>query len=558
MGGNMKVILCAINSKYIHSSLAPWYLLSSIKANSPSLSCEVYETTINVDEDKIISDLAAKEFDVIGFSTYIWNVSIVLRVAEKIKKMKNAKIILGGPEVSYNSKEILEKYHFIDYILSGEGEESMVKLLNGENPSAIDGVCYRSGEEIVISPPAVLKMVPISPYTTEYFENLNGRIAYIETSRGCPFNCAFCLSGRHSGVRFFDVEQSKRDIIKLANSGTKTIKFVDRTFNADRKRAIELFSFIIGEYGKKVPRSVCFHFEIEGELLDEETFRILSKAPKGLFQFEIGIQSFNSKTLDSINRRCNIERLVENIKRVVAMKNVHVHIDLIVGLPYETMKVFEESFNAAYWIKADMLQIGFLKLLHGAQMREKSSKYPCAFSMNPPYEIISNEWLTKSEIRRLKAFENVFDRIYNSGRFIQTLEYVFSIVGSPFDFFMSFSEYYKMQHEVKTLDQLTKCLFEFLVFELKLDKQVVRDKLVRDRFSTNRMCQLPEFLKIHSPQIKSILRSLEMDESTKLEKGKVRKATLLPSEGKFIYVDYQINDKVKKIYEIREIFIKKN
>ena len=258
----MKILFCAINSKFIHSSLAPWYLNAAVENANPEVKSDVFEATINEDINTVFSRLILKDFDVVGFSTYIWNKNYVLELAEKIKKEKNATVILGGPEVSYNAEEILRGNDFVDYVACGEGEEIFFELASGTQIEKIEGVCYRKSGEIFISAPRVLKHDPPFPYTEKYFKSLNGRIVYVETSRGCPFRCDFCLSGRLGGVRFFDMEESKRKILLLANSGTQTVKFIDRTFNADRKRAKELFKFIIENYEKTIPNGVCFHFEI--------------------------------------------------------------------------------------------------------------------------------------------------------------------------------------------------------------------------------------------------------------------------------------------------------
>ena len=291
----MKVLICTFNTKYVHSALAPWCLRAGAKKYAPDCECNIFEGTINENTDTLLEKILRYDFDLIAFSTYIWNKKLVLSLAERVKQHRNVKIALGGPEVSYNVCEILSDSPYIDYVLSGEGEEIFGRLCSGENVDEIPGISYRKNDGFVVKPPYVPLETPPSPYCDEYFEALNGRIAYIETSRGCPYRCAFCLSGRCGTVRFFDLEKSKENIIKLSNSGTQTVKFIDRTFNADRERANEIFSFIIDGYGKEIPKNVCFHFEIEGELLDNKTFSVLEKAPKGLFQLEIGLQTFNEE-----------------------------------------------------------------------------------------------------------------------------------------------------------------------------------------------------------------------------------------------------------------------
>lgn len=550
----MNVLICAINSKYIHSSLAPWYLRASIDLTKHI--CEIQEFTINENVDSIFEKINQKNYDIICFSTYIWNVDVVLKLSKLLKEKTNTKILLGGPEVSYNTEEILSKYTFIDYVISGEGEEPFADFVNGKKIEDISGLSYRNKGVIVVKQPHISQNDPPFPYTEEYFEALNGRITYLETSRGCPFRCAFCLSGRCGGVRFFDLEESKRKILLLANSGTQTVKFIDRTFNANKNRAIELFQFIIDAYNdKKIPPSVCFHFEIEGELIDEKTLEVLEKAPKGLFQFEIGLQSFNETTLSYINRKTNLEKLTEVIKKILELENIHVHIDLIAGMSYETLKSFGDGFNKAIALRPHMLQLGFLKLLHGADMRENSDKYECEYSKEPPFEVISTEWMSKIDLETLHKFEDVFEKLYNSARFPLTCEYIFSKTENAFDLLMEFSAYCYQKNVENNLDSFTVAILDYFGGLQYINSRELRDFLAVDRLSTNRMGTLPERLKIHSPLIKNTLNELEKNPETRREKGVKRAATILPSVGKFIYVDYNEIDKVKKTYKINEIFI---
>lgn len=552
----MKILFCAVNSKYIHSSLAPWYLSAAVENANNDFTSDVLEATINEDLNTVFEKLKLRDFDVIGFSTYIWNKNYVLKLAEKIKKERNVSVILGGPEVSYNAEEILKNYPCVDYVVSGEGEEAFFALAKGKRPEKISGFSYRKNGKIIVGEPCILENDPPFPYTKKYFDSLNGRITYLETSRGCPFHCAFCLSGRLGGVRFFDLEESKRKILLLANSGTQTVKFIDRTFNADRKRAREIFKFIIDNYGKNIPTSVCFHFEIEGELIDEKTIDILRQAPSGLFQFEIGLQSFNEKTLLYINRKTNLEKLTEVIKNLVALGNIHIHIDLIAGMSYETKESFIKGFNKAIELRPHMLQLGFLKLLYGADMRENVEKYQFKYSSEAPYEVLSTEWITSRELSDIHMVEEVLEKLYNSGRFPNTCEYIFSKTDNVFKTLYELGIYCQERKTENTLDAFTTSIFEHFSKEGSFDKNVLRDKLAIDRLSTNKMGTLPELLKVKSPMIKSTLNDLEKEKSTRREKGVKRAATILLSEPKFVYVDYKNLDKIKKSYKINELTIK--
>lgn len=549
----MKVLLCAINTKYIHSSLAPWCLFGALKESSFDGQCSVVEGTINEDKKEIIRRIMEHEFDLIGFSAYIWNISYVKELAREIKERTGAKILFGGPEVSYNPSEVMKESYFIDYVISGEGEEPIVKLCNGEDPKSIEGLCYRIGGEVAVKEPYVSNKEPPSPYVKEYLEQLSGRIAYIESSRGCPFRCAFCLSGRCGGVRFFSLEATKEKIILLANSGTQTVKFIDRTFNADRKRAREIFEFIISEYGKNVPGSVCFHFEIEGELIDDETVEVLKKAPKGLFQFEIGLQSYNKETLLGINRSTDLDLLEKNIRKILSLGNIHVHIDLIAGLPYESYESFKKSFNRAYSLSPHMLQLGFLKLLHGSDLREKGELLPCEYSKNAPYEVISTKWITKNELKKLHLVEDVFEKMYNSGRFSLTCEYLTGLFDSPFSAFEALTEYIMLHPIENTLDAFSRAIYDCFTGYQAVNSAVLRDKMAIDRLSTNRMGALPYFLKVKSPEIKRILNELDKCETTKRKVGVKRSATVLLSENKLVYVDYTEPDKINNKFQINTI-----
>lgn len=551
----MKVLICALNTKYVHSSLAPWYLKASAQKYAKNLECEIFETTINESEEKILSKILEKNVDLIGFSTYIWNVKIVLSLCEKIKRIKNVKILLGGPEVSYNAKDLLVQNDCVDYIISGEGEIPFAKLCANESLEEIEGLCYRRESEIILKEPCVTSEDPTSPYTDEYFSNLNGRIAYLETSRGCPYRCAFCLSGRCGTVRFFDIEEAKKNILLLAKSGAKTIKFVDRTFNADKKRAREIFSFIIDNYGEEIPRGVCFHFEIEGDILDGETIELLSTAPIGSIQVEIGLQSFNENTLKSINRKSVTKRLCENVKSLLSSGNIHTHIDLIAGLPYEDYQSFSDSFNKALRLKPHVLQFGFLKLLYGSDLKGKIDDFSYTYNQEPPYEILSTKWLSRKELEGMKITEDFFDRFYNSGRFLKTVDYICETFENPFDLFTKIGNHVEQNQKDRSLDEFSKIAFDFLADLKEINKDKLRDCMAIDRLASNRMGNLPEFLKIHSPKLKEILNLLEEDEKTKRKTGVKRAITLLKTQKVAVYVDYDDKNPVTGLYKIKQVNI---
>ena len=491
----MKIIISCLNSKYVHASLSPWCLFSGVREFSKNTyDVSVMESTINGDIEAFALKIINEKPDVVAFSTYIWNVTKTLEICRIIKEKHNCKIVLGGPEVAYRQRNVLEKYDFIDFVLAGEGEWTFPDFLDNMNGdlSLVSGVSYRENSEVITIPEIEYKDTPPSPFTDEFFQHLNGRISYIETSRGCPYRCAFCLSGRCSPLRFFDLDRVKMDIVKLANSGTQTVKFVDRTFNANAERANEILHFIKEKYGKEIPQNVCFHFEIAGDILKESTLEILKSMPKGAVQLEIGMQSFNEETLKAINRKTNTKKLVENIRKLISFNNMHIHIDLIAGLTGEDLESFKNSFNTGYSLKAHMLQMGFLKLLYGADMRENSEKYPCTFTDVPPYEVTSTPWLSNDEIVMLKKCEDAVDRLYNSGRFLYTLSYLIDDVGiTSFDVFNEFGNAVNGS-KMKLCDYAEK-LYHF--FASKCDREILREKILCDLLSSSSSVQIPEIFK---------------------------------------------------------------
>ncbi len=529
----MKVVIACLNSKYIHSSLAPWCLASGVKAYcDKDVSFKVIESTINGDINDFANKIINEKPDIVSFSCYIWNIIKTLDACSLIKEKLNCKIVVGGPEVSYRAENVLNNYSFIDYVLCGEGEETFPELINEINKNGdafnVPGLAYRSGDTVIQNDEKECVGTPVSPYIDEYFENLSGRICYIETSRGCPYRCAYCLSGRCSPLRFFDIEQVKADIVKLSNSGTKTVKFVDRTFNANSKRANEIISFILENRGENIPENVCFHFEIAGDILTEETYNLLATAPVGVLQLEIGMQSFNEETLKIINRRTDTKKLVNNIQKLIALNNMHIHIDLIAGLTGEDIKSFERSFDIGFSLKAHMLQMGFLKLLYGADMREKPEKYPCEYSDFPPYEVTKTPWLSEDELEGLKKCEDALERMYNSGRFLYTTDYLLNNCGyTPFKLFYEFGN--SVNGAKMSLSEYAMEIYNY--FAEKTDGEILREKMICDLLSCSSALQIPEILKRKDKDYKKIKKYFAGI------KDKYYKVAILYNTGKVFVVD---------------------
>jgi radical SAM superfamily enzyme YgiQ (UPF0313 family) len=554
-------VICALNSQYIHSSLAPWCLLAGVNTyGKKEITAQVIEGTINENIEKVAQRIVAQNPQAVGFCCYIWNITATKRLIRLVKdRLPDTVVILGGPEVSYNAGDVLREEPLVSYVISGEGEKPFALLLNalssGESTENLPGVCYRSGNGFVTADPYTPEEEPPTPYTPDYFDALKGRIAYLETSRGCPYSCAFCLSGRCGNVRFFDLERAKKEMLLLANSGAQTVKLVDRTFNANRKRSNELFRFIIEHYGKEIPKGVCFHFELAGDLLDEETLRLLSTAPVGAMQLEIGLQSFYHKTLEAVHRKTDVERLKRNIVRLITNGNMHIHIDLIAGLPYENLDRFAQSFNTAYSLQPNMLQLGFLKLLYGAPMREQPEAFPCSYSPEPPYEVTETPWLSQQELQQLHRTEDALERLSNSGRFRRTLEYVFRQSNlSPFELFTQFGEYAsKKGTERISLDDYTALAYEYFSGLEGVDKTALRDVMVCDRLATNSTGRLPAVLRVSDPSLKNIVRQLESGEKTHAQKGIKRGVALLYSEHCAVYADYIGRNPVTGEYPLTKI-----
>lgn len=544
----MKIVLCSVNSKFIHSSLGVWYLYAAYKQTHTQHTVSVYESTINNQTEDIVADLWKEKPDVIGFSCYIWNIEYIKKIATTIKLLNpNIKIFLGGPEAGFDAQGLIEN-SFVDIIIKGEGESHFVNLLqkgfNGEKKilEDIDGT-----------------KTYYNPYSAEYFAALNGRICYLETSRGCPFSCAFCLSGRDEQVRFFDLQISQKNIIALANSGTQTVKFVDRTFNCDDKRAVEIFKFINEEKQKgNIPDNVIFHFEVEADLFSQSTLEYLATVPKGLFQFEAGLQSFNMDTLKSIDRRSDISRLVSNLKAIAKGKNIHLHIDLIAGLPFEGYHSFQKGFNLAYEVQANVIQLGFLKLLKGSTLETQQQVHGYKCLPYAPYQVLSNNYIGFDELLSLTLAEDAVERLLNSGRFAQTIKFLLEQTRlSPYELFFNFGCYVlSMGLQSPSLDRYTATLFEYFKNLKEIDEKELRDTIAFDRITTDKTGKLFSFLHVADPRLKNVSIAIKdidfglfQNQCEKAKQSKIGFCIVYSGEEeKVVFADYTDYDPVNKRY----------
>ena len=443
-----KVLLTSLNSKYVHSNLALKYLYMAGKDYCPGL--EIREFTINNSRDYIFNELVMGDYDAVCFSCYIWNIEKTTELAADLKKAKpQVSILFGGPEVSYDSAEFMQEHAFLDFLIYGEGEEVFAKWCAAVETdgcfSDVDGLLYREADGVAVNGPQMPMSFGESRFPYGEFPCEGDKVIYYEASRGCPFNCSYCISSLDRKIRELPVERVKSDLTHFLAQNVKQVKFLDRTFNFDKKRSLELFRFLIDNDNGVTN----FHFEVCADLLDEEIFETLKSARHDLFQFEIGIQSTHGPTLQAVNRSTNIDRVKENVRRLLELGNAHIHVDLIAGLPYEDYDTFRKSFNDVYGLGADNLQLGFLKMLKGTQIREQAEQFNYQFMEKAPYQVISNDFISAVELCRLKQIEEVLDLYNNRGGFKNSLAYAIEVVGmTAFDFYEKFSEYfYKEGHQ---------------------------------------------------------------------------------------------------------------
>lgn len=422
----MNVVLSTLNSKFIHSSLALRYLKAYGEAHGQAY--DIVEYTINMPVLHILSDITEYDIDILGFACYIWNIEMTLHVVDMVKAVRpDIKIVLGGPEVSFTADELLARCPNIDYIVQGEGEEAFHALVtalqlgnDGLDP-VIPGVRGRRDGNILGSAEAVevrdLSTIPF-PYTEEDMDDLEHKIIYYESSRGCPFSCQYCLSGNKNTVRFFPQERTLQELQWFIDHGVKQVKFVDRTFNCAPHHHRPLMEFM-----RDSDTDMNFHLEMEPELMTDWETNILCETPPGRIQIEVGVQSTHKKTLDAINRYNDWPYIQKSIRPIIQAGRTHVHMDLIVGLPYEDFNRFGQSFNDLFSLQPHALQIGFLKLLKGSGVR-RMNEYKYVADPLAPYEVLSTHVLPYDDVRFLKYFEDVFERFYNSERFRTTFGYI--------------------------------------------------------------------------------------------------------------------------------------
>ena len=478
-----KVLLIGINARYTHSNPAIHYIKRFCFEYESNLNIKEY--TINSDQENVLTEISEIKPFAIAFSIYIWNSLFIQDLIEKIKvKLPSIKIIAGGPEPSYNS----EKWKtLVDYIIIGAGESGFKYLLEQN---------FNTDKIINIQNPPFSE-IPF-PYTENEMTSMKNKYFYYESSRGCPYSCSYCLSSRSDQkLQFKDIETVKTELFSILNHNPKLVKFIDRTFNSKKDHYLSIWKFLI-DNKLKTKSTTKFHFEIFPALLSDSDFEILQNAPENLFQFEIGIQSTNEKTLTSINRNEQWETVKSNISKLLKLKNIHIHVDLIVGLPFEDLSLLEKSFNDIYSLDADHFQMGFLKVLPGTELFGLKEKYKISHKDEPPYEILKNKWLNQNNISNLKLIESLLEIFYNSGKFKTTISEYCYLFDQPFQAYNKLAEFQKDNKvilEKSSWEDQASLMFDFIKNSFPDKKLYFLDCLRFDWCNFSKSHHYPNLLK---------------------------------------------------------------
>lgn len=499
----MKILLVACNAKYIHSNLAVYDLQAYASDYADHIVLKEY--TINQQKDDIMRDIYLEHPDVVCVSCYIWNLSFVKELmADLIKILPGADFWAGGPEVSYDAEKFLTENSEFKGVMVGEGEETFKELAgyyvekNPQNLKDMTGICYRDGDRIIHNGWRQIMDLSSIPFIYKDLSEFKNRIIYYESSRGCPFSCSYCLSSIDKKLRFRDTETVKKELQFFIDNKVPQVKFVDRTFNCKHDHAMAIWKYI-NEHDNGVTN---FHFEISADLLREEELQEMSTMRPGLIQLEIGVQSTNPDTIKAIHRTMDFEKLKGIVDRIHSFENIHQHLDLIAGLPYEDYDSFRHSFNDVYALKPQQLQLGFLKVLKGSHMMEMCREYGIVYKTQEPYEVLSTKWLDYDHVLKLKTVENMVEVYYNSGQFQNTLEYLENFFQDAFSIYERLGSFYmeKGYGDVShTRMRRYEILLEFLedVPEISMDQ--VKDQMVYDLYMRENLKSRPGFARDQKP-----------------------------------------------------------
>jgi len=537
----MKFLLVAVNAKYIHSNLGVYslkayaemrlkwedgrgkegFLPSAVSADE--LTIEIGEYTINNQMDMVLKDIYQRQPDVLGFSCYIWNIDYVMELVHDIHKvLPGCDIWLGGPEVSYDAGAVLRREPAVTGIMKGEGEETFTRLVeyyvnqNTEQTgtgalAGIAGLAFRDEEGIIrenpIQPVMDMSRIPFSYGDLTGYEH---KIIYYESSRGCPFSCSYCLSSIDKSVRFRDLELVKRELAFFLEHKVPQVKFVDRTFNCKKSHAMAIWQYLL-EHDNGVTN---FHFEISADLLDEEELSLIERMRPGLIQLEIGVQTTNPDTIREIRRTMDLEKLSAVVARINGFGNVHQHLDLIAGLPYEGYERFQQSFDDVYAMRPEQLQLGFLKVLKGSYMEEMAETYGLIYKEKPPYEVLSTRWLNYGEILKLKAVEEMVEVYYNSGQFRTTMAMLEEEFDSPFRMYEELAgEYESLGLFDVSHNRLARYEILFQFIEKRYHRlEQYRDSLMYDLYLRENVKSRPSFAR-EQTAYKTIVRDFFIKEA---------------------------------------------
>ena len=499
----MKILLAACNAKYIHSNLAVYDLQAYASDYADHIVLKEY--TINQQKDDIMRDIYLEHPDVVCVSCYIWNISFVKELmADLIKILPGADFWAGGPEVSYDAEKFLTENSEFKGVMVGEGEETFKELAgyyvekNPQNLKDMTGICYKDGDRIIHNGWRQIMDLSSIPFIYKDLSEFKNRIIYYESSRGCPFSCSYCLSSIDKKLRFRDTETVKKELQFFIDNKVPQVKFVDRTFNCKHDHAMAIWKYI-NEHDNGVTN---FHFEISADLLREEELQEMSTMRPGLIQLEIGVQSTNPDTIKAIHRTMDFEKLKGIVDRIHSFGNIHQHLDLIAGLPYEDYDSFRHSFNDVYALKPQQLQLGFLKVLKGSHMMEMCREYGIVYKTQEPYEVLSTKWLDYDHVLKLKTVENMVEVYYNSGQFQNTLEYLENFFPDAFSIYERLGSFYmeKGYGDVShTRMRRYEILLEFLedVPEISMDQ--VKDQMVYDLYLRENLKSRPGFARDQKP-----------------------------------------------------------
>lgn len=536
----MKILLVACNAKYIHSNLAVYDLQAYASDYADHIVLKEY--TINQQKDDIMRDIYLEHPDVVCVSCYIWNLSFVKELmADLIKILPGADFWAGGPEVSYDAEKFLTENSEFKGVMVGEGEETFKELAghyvekNPQDLKDMTGICYRDGDQIIHNGWRQIMDLSSIPFIYKDLSEFKNRIIYYESSRGCPFSCSYCLSSIDKKLRFRDTETVKKELQFFIDNKVPQVKFVDRTFNCKHDHAMAIWKYI-NEHDNGVTN---FHFEISADLLREEELQEMSTMRPGLIQLEIGVQSTNPDTIKAIHRTMDFEKLKGIVDRIHSFGNIHQHLDLIAGLPYEDYDSFRNSFNDVYALKPQQLQLGFLKVLKGSHMMEMCREYGIVYKTQEPYEVLSTKWLDYDHVLKLKTVENMVEVYYNSGQFQNTLEYLEKFFPDAFSIYERLGSFYmeKGYGDVShTRMRRYEILLEFLEDMPEISVDQVKDQMVYDLYLRENLKSRPGFARDQKPFERQIW------DFRKREKVAKNAHVEVFADGKVLLFDYADRD----------------